>query len=137
MAVAAASQIVELISKSKDPKKDIFRIVGDLSGVQVKWNNVLVATYIRPQKTAGGIIRPDTNVAEDEWQGKVGLVLKIGSMAYQSDDENDFQGERVEVGAWGVYKVGDAWSVNINGYPCRLVKDSSIRMVVAEPSIIF
>lgn len=137
MALAASSRVVELISNSKDPKSDIFRLVGDLKGIHVKWNMVLVATYIRPSKTAGGIIRPDTNVAEDEWQGKVGLVLKLGSMAYQDDDENSFQGERVNVGEWGVYKIGDAWSLNVNGYPCRLIRDSAIRMVVDDPALIF
>lgn len=137
MPLAASSKIIELISNSKDVKKDIQRTVGDLNGVKVKWNMVLVATYIRPEKTAGGIIRPQTNVGEDEFQGKVGLVLKLGPMAYQDDEETQFQGEKVEEGEWAVYKVGEAWSVNINGYPCRLVKDSSIRMVVDDPSIVF
>lgn len=137
MALASSSRVIELISNSKDVKKDILKAVGDLSKIKVKWNMVLVATYIRPQKTAGGIIRPDMNVAEDEWQGKVGLVLKLGPMAYQDDEETQFQGEKVEVNDWAVYKVGDAWSVNVNGYPCRLIKDSSIRMVVDDPSIIF
>lgn len=137
MPLAASAQIVDLISKSKDPKKDILKCVGDLKGVKVKWNLVLVATYIRSETTKGGIIRPDMNVAEDEWQGKVGLVLKLGSMAYQDDAENNFQDERVEPGEWAVYHVGDARSINVNGYPCRLIKDSSIRMVVDDPSIIF
>lgn len=137
MALAASSRVVDLISNSSDPKKDITKIIGDLSKVQVKWNMVLVATYIRPNKTAGGIIRPETNVAEDEWQGKVGLVLKLGPMAYRDDDDTQFDGESVNVGEWAVYKVGDAWSVNINGYPCRLVRDSSIKMTVTDPGIVF
>jgi co-chaperonin GroES (HSP10) len=137
MALAASGRVIELISNSKDPKKDIQKIVGDLSGVQVKWNMVLVATYIRPSKTSGGIIRPDINVAEDEWQGKVGLVLKLGPMAYRDDEETQFNGEDVKIGEWAVYKVGDAWSVNINGYPCRIVRDSSIKMTVSDPGIVF
>lgn len=137
MALASSSRVVDLISNSKDPKKDILKIVGDISGVNVKWNMILVATYIRPSKTAGGIIRPEMNVAEDEWQGKVGLVLKLGPMAYQDDEETQFNGESVSVGEWAVYKVGDAWSVNINGYPCRIIRDSSIKMTVSDPGIVF
>lgn len=137
MALATSSRVIDLISNSKDPKKDILRIVGNLDGVEVKWNMVLVATYIRPSKTSGGIIRPDINVAEDEWQGKVGLVLKCGPMAYVDDAETQFNGESVRAGEWAVYKVGDAWSVNINGYPCRIIRDSSIKLTVTDPGIVF
>ena len=137
MALATSGRVVDLISNSKDPKKDILRLIGSLDGVEVKWNMILVATYIRPSKTAGGIIRPEMNVAEDEWQGKVGLVLKLGPMAYVDDEETQFNGESVKVGEWAVYKVGDAWSVNINGYPCRIVRDSSIKMTVTDPGIVF
>lgn len=137
MALVAATQVINLISNSKNPKMDIMKHIGDLSNVDIKFNMVLMATYFRPQKTAGGIIRPDTNVQEDEWQGKVGLVLKMGSLAYQDDAETQFQGEKVNVGDWAVYKIGDTWSVNINGYPCRMIRDSSIKMTVKDPNIVF
>lgn len=137
MALAASGRIIDLISNSKDPKKDILKLVGDISGVKVKWNMILVATYIRPEKTAGGIIRPGMNVAEDEWQGKVGLVLKLGPMAYQDDEDTQFKDEGVQVGEWAVYSVGDARSVNINGYPCRWLKDSAVKMTVDNPNIVF
>jgi co-chaperonin GroES (HSP10) len=135
--LAASSKVVEFMSKSKDPRADILKVVGDLKGVRPKWNNVLVATYIRPAMTAGGIIRPDSNVAEDEWQGKVGLVLKMGPMAYRDDEDTQFNGEDVKVGEWAVYLPGDGRNVSVNGYPCRWIKDSSIKMVVDDPSIIF
>lgn len=137
MPLAASSKAIEFISNSKNPKVDIIKAVGDLSGVTIKFNWVLVGTYFRPEKTAGGIIRPQTNVGEDEWQGKVGVVLKLGSLAYQDDEDAHFSGERVEIGEWAVYHVGDARSININGYPCRMVRDSSIRMTVEDPNIIF
>ncbi len=137
MALAASSRVIDLISNSKDPKKDILKLMGDISGVNVKWNMVLVATYIRPSKTAGGIIRPDVNVAEDEWQGKVGLVIKVGPLAYLDDEDTQFHGEKVSVGEWAVYNVSDARSVNINGYPCRMIRDSSIKMTVADPNMVF
>lgn len=137
MPLAASSRVIDLISNSKDPKKDILKMIGDLSKVRVLWNKVLVATYIRPSKTAGGIIRPDANVAEDEWQGKVGLVIKLGPMAYKDDEYTQFDGMAVAIGEWAVYNVGDARSVNINGYPCRMIKDSSINMTVEDPNIVF
>lgn len=137
MALVTSSRAIELISNSKDPKTDIIKLVGNLSKVNVKWNMVLVGTYIRAAKTLGGIIRPDSNVAEDEWQGKVGLVLKLGPMAYVDDQDDKFFGEKVEVGEWAVYKVGDAWSININGYPCRMIRDTSVKLTVSDPNIVF
>lgn len=137
MALASSSRVISIVSNSKNPKLEIIKLLGDLSGQKVKFNMVLLATYFRPEKTAGGIIRPDSNKDEDEWQGKVGLVMKLGPKAYVSDADTDFEGEKVEVGEWAVYKTSDAWSLNINGYPCRMIKDSSIKMTTNDPNSIF
>ena len=137
MALVSSSRVIELVSASKNPKLEIIKLLGNLADVNVKFNMVLLATYFRPEKTAGGIIRPDANKAEDEWQGKVGLVMKLGPKAYQDDADTAFEGEKVEVGEWAVYKIGDTWSLNINGYPCRMIKDSSIKMTVTDPNIVF
>lgn len=137
MALASSSRVIQLVSSSKNPKLEIIKLIGDLSSVAIKFNMVLLATYFRPEKTAGGIIRPDSNKDEDEWQGKVGLVMKLGKMAYEDDDETQFQGEKVEIGEWAVYKIGDTWSLNIKGYPCRMIRDSSIKMTVKDPNMVF
>jgi co-chaperonin GroES (HSP10) len=137
MPIVSSTRVIELISNSKNPKMDILKHIGDLSGAKVHFNLVLVATYIRPAKTSGGIIRPDSNVGEDEWQGKVGLVLKLGSRAFKDDNDFEFGEDRVSVGEWVVYKVGDATPVILNGYPCRWVKDSSIKMTVKDPNMVF
>ena len=138
MSVVLPHRAIGNVSRSANPKEAILKSVGDsLKDIDVLFNMVLVATYIRPEKTSGGIIRPDVNVQEDVWQGKVGLVLKLGSHAFVDDGESDFFGQKAEVGEWVVYKVGDAWSLNINGYPCRLVRDSSIKLKVKDPNIVF
>lgn len=108
-----------------------------LKGVDVLYNQVLMAIYIRPEKTAGGIIRPGGNVQEDVFQGKAGLVLKLGPTAFQDDDTYSFRGQKVDVGEWGVFKVGDAWSVQIAGFACRIVTDASIRLKVSDPTVVF
>ena len=137
MAVASSTRVIQLVSASKNPKLEIIKLIGDLSSVNLMFNTVLLATYFRPEKTSGGIIRPDMNKDEDEWQGKVGLVMKLGPKAYQDDADTAFEGEKVEVGEWAVYKIGDTWSLNINGYPCRMIKDSSIKMTVKDPNMVF
>ena len=137
MSVVVPHRAIEAVSESKDPKKAIMDWIGDLSGVHMMADTVLIGTFIRPKKTAGGIIRPDVNVQEDVWQGKAGLVLKCGPDAFKDTPDYSFNGETVSVGEWVVYKVGDAWSLNIKGYPCRLIRDVSIKLKVDDPSIVF
>lgn len=136
MPVVSASKIIQL-SQAKDPKKAILEAIGDLSGEELFHNQILVVTYVRPEKTAGGIIRPQENVGEDEYQGKVGLVVKKGKSAFISDGEQDFLGQDVEIGDWVVYRVGDGWALTIRGTPCRILTDRTIRMKIKNPEDIF
>ena len=136
MSVVIPHRAVEMVSASADPRKTIAGILGDLSGIEVIGDMVLVGSYIRPEKTAGGIIRPTINKQEDVWQGKVGLVLKCGPDAFKEPDTGRLYEQRAEVGDWCVFKVGDGWSLNIRDYPCRLVRDVNIKMKVTDPNII-
>ena len=136
MSIVLPRQSIDKVSQSADPKSAMVKAVGDLSGIEVMYNMVLVATYVRPSLTRGGIIRPDSNVEEDVWQGKVGLVLKLGPNAFESDDEFDFKGQKADVGDWCVFKVGDAWQLTVGQWPCRLVRDSSIRLKLNDPTIV-
>ena len=145
MGVVVPHRAIDFVSESTDPKQAILDFVGDLSDVQIFGNQVLIGTYFRPKRTAGGIIRVDDNLQEDMWQGKVGLVLKWGNAAYLDDDEYHFPEEdKVKVGEWCVYFVGDTKSILVRGkggkeggFPCRIVRDSSIRMRISDPTMIF
>jgi len=138
MSAVVAHRAIEIVSRSAAPKQTILDLIGPkLADIDVLYNMVLVATYIRPERTAGGIIRPTVNVQEDIWQGKVGLVVKVGSQAFVDDDDVKFYGQKVEVGEWCVFRVGDAWSLNINDYPCRVLRDSSIRLKLRDPGVVF
>jgi hypothetical protein len=139
MSVYLNSQAIDEIANITDvnTKKSAIKMkVGNLSGIDVMYNMVLLAAYVRPNKTKGGLYRPQTNVEEDIWQGKVGLVLKLGQNAFEDDDSMSFEGQKAELDEWVVFKVGDAWQLTINDWPCRLVRDSAIRMKTDDPSII-
>ena len=131
-AIDEISKIVDLDEKVAAIKKK----VGDLTDVDVMYNMVLLAAFVRPSVTRGGIIRPNENVEEDVWQGKVGYVLKLGPDAFVDDGDMSFNGQYADLGDWVVFKTGDAWQLTINDWPCRLVRDSSIRMKVKNPSAI-
>lgn len=124
------------IAQSVDPKNGIQKAVGDLSKVSLFSGRVLVGIYIAPEKTAGGIFRPQSNVKEDVWQGAVGLVLKKGAMAFVDDERAQFHGQDVQVGDWVTFRPGDGKRIQMNGVDCRIVEDVTIDMVIDTPDII-
>jgi co-chaperonin GroES (HSP10) len=126
-----------MLAMATDPKKALFDAVGDLSGYDIFHNQILVATYVRPEITAGGIIRPGQNVDEDEYQGKVGLVVKVGPTAFLDTDDQDFCGQSLAPGDWVVYRTGDGWQLTIRDTACRILTDRTIRMRIQSPGDIF
>jgi len=119
-----------------DPKREILDKVGDLSEIQVMNANVLVGIYIRPQMTKGGII-VHTAQKEDQYQGKVGLVLGIGPLAFQDDATNKFAGQQLQVGDWVAFRTNDGDALDVNGQRCRLLQDTTVRMKLARPDSIW
>ena len=73
-----------------DARQEILKAVGDISNFNVFHNQVLIAIYIRPEMTAGGIIITNKTRDEDKWQGKVGLVLKKGPSAFVDESNQWF-----------------------------------------------
>ena len=124
-----------------DPADEIRASVGSLDGIEVFNNQILVGIYVRPEKTAGGILLADQTRNEDKHQGKVGLVLKKGPLAFVDDARNDFQGQDVQVGDWIAYRVQDGWSLTINGpggkVTCRMIEDVHVKMRVSSPDEIY
>lgn len=123
--------------KPQSTKEEILASVGDLSALDIMHNQILVGIYMRPEKTAGGIILTDKTRDEDRWQGKVGLVLKKGPLAFENDAHNDFGGQNINEGDWIVYRVSDGFSIDVNRVHCRLLEDSHIKAVVTDPAVIY
>lgn len=130
---SGAPKITE-IAQAGDPKAAILKAVGDLRHYEVLSDLVLVGTFIRNEKIRG-LIRLD--VAEDEHQGKVGLVLKTGAYAYGDWEPEARRGDNAVPGTWVVFQGKDAWPLQINGAPVRLVPYQRLRMRVADPYKIY
>ena len=128
--------IVEL-SQADDYKKAVLKSLGDLSKFDVLGSSVLVATYVRPEKTKGGILMPDRMKDEDRYQGKVGLVIKKGSAAFKYDGPYPFEGEAPEIGDYVMFHSSDAREVGIRGVSCKLIDSSLIKMVVPRPEDLY
>jgi co-chaperonin GroES (HSP10) len=143
--VAAVRKPVEY-----DPRQEILNRLGDLSHVEIAGDDVLLAIYQRPDMTPGGIALAAQTLKEDVYQGKVGLVVKIGPTA-KFDHVEDYAGPSMKLdikeGDWVVVRPSDTWPLDINGDPkalakgdftaCRLVKPRLIRLRVQNPNVIW
>ena len=123
-----------VMDHSLDPKSALLKEVGDISNVEIFNNLVLVAIYIRPELTAGGIILTNNIRDEDKWQGKVGLVLKKGPTAFTHDW---FKGQKINENDWAVFRPSDGWGLTINGQMCRILEDTVIRGRTQHPDAIY
>lgn len=126
-----------------DPKKEIMKKLGkQLASVTLYGNNILVATYMRPKMAKFGTLElqlADATRKEDEYQGKVGLVLKLGPRAYVDDELFQFHGQKVDVGDWVVYRPSDGWQLTMveGGVLCRMLVESSIKMRIPSPDAVW
>jgi co-chaperonin GroES (HSP10) len=119
-----------------EPKEKLFDELGDLSGLDIFNNQVLVAVYKRPEKTRGGLFLPDNVRDEDNYQGKVGLVVKLGPQAFVSTPEWTFT-TPIYVGNWVILRPSDGWSINVNGVLCRMLVDTSVKGWIASPDFVY
>lgn len=122
-----------------DPADDVIDRIGDLSDFVVPFNKVLVGIYVRPEKTKGGLILTDQYRDEDKYQGKAGLILKRGPMAFVDDDRVKFNGLDPQVGEWICFRPSDGMKLDIRhkeGH-CILLSDVQVQLVIPAPDLVF
>lgn len=121
-----------------DPREDLRKKIGDDLPDDLVWKNqVLCAVYQRPDvKTKSGLYLPDQNRDEDQYQGKVGLVVKMGPDAFVDDDQWSFK-EKAAIGDWVWFRPSETLSLTVNGQLCRVVDDDKIRGRVPHPDMVF
>jgi len=135
--------------------------------VGVQRNRVVVATYIRPNVTAGGIIRPDSTQDEDRYQGKAGLVLRLGPVAFDYEElhttadriAEDWSGKKPltrkqaiakarkaldlpGVGDWVVFRAYESYEIGVvidaaTTVSVKIVNDDAIISKIADPSTVW
>lgn len=101
-------------------------------------SDVLVATFVQSEVTAGGIIRPDRVTHEDMWQGRAGLILAMGPTAFKyAPGGFEWEGTRPKVGDWVLFRFADSWDLHLGGVGCRIVDADNIRAIVASPETVY
>ena len=118
-----------------DPKGKLINDLGDLSNIEIFNNQILVAVYIRPQKTKSGIYLSDKTVDEDRYQGKVGLLVKMGPAAFEDENGQWFNNEKFSLNDWLVFRPSDGWSIIVNGVLCRMLSDTQVKMRIPSPDV--
>lgn len=123
---------------AEEQKAEILRKLGSLDFIPwLKPTEVLVAIYVAPEKTSGGIIRIDKSIEEDRWQGKVGLLLKMGEAAYKYDGSAVWEGPVPEIGDWVFMRVNDAWDIDLKGVACRIIESDLTKGGITDPTLIY
>ncbi len=118
-----------------DPRTKILSELGDLSSIELFNNQILAAVYIRPTRTKSGIYLSDKTVDEDRFQGKVGLLVSMGSSAFQDDSGAWFNNASFNLHDWVVFRPSDGWSIVVNGVLCRIMADTQVKMRIQSPDI--
>ena len=122
-----------IMEHATDPKQKLLDDIGDISAFEIFNNQILIAIYVRPQKTKSGILLPDQMRDEDKIQGKVGLVVKKGPAAFVDETSEWFKDITVNEGDWVVIRPSDGWAITVINVLCRIVDDTAVRGKVDAP----
>ena len=137
-----STQTTRMATSADDARKHILeKLEADLERSRLRpvGKDVLIAVFDRSgQKTAGGLWVPETS-DEDKFQGKVGLVLKLGPLcneAYSPGYDRWFAGEPPQVGDWVGMKINDGVTVTLGTTVCRFVEWDYIRFLSDVPDLV-
>jgi len=124
------------MSHEEDPKQKLLDQLGDISKIELFHNQVLLAVYLRPEKTKSGLILTADHLDEDKYQSKVGLLVKRGPLAFEQDG-NWFTGMTFQDHEWLIFRPSDGWSITVNGVLCRIFDDISIKGRAPHPDSVY
>lgn len=131
------AQAIQMLHAA-DPAQVILKDIGDKAkGLRIMGTAILVAPYVRDGKTAGGILLAPKTRDEDKYQGKVGLVLQVGPIAFADDATHRFGSVIPKVGDWVLYNVGDTFSFELGERRCRVVEDVNVKAILAKPDVVW
>ena len=129
------------IPNTEDPKEVILKKLGNALDKfpDIYGSRVLVATAPSPDRK-GLILVTDKFMDEGRWQGKVGLILKLGVNAFEYDPKYPsykWEGPKPQVGDWVYFNPSDAKERGVGGISCRMIWDSDIEGNVTNIEAIY
>lgn len=126
---------------AKDQKEEFLTAIKPfLPKIKLIRNRLLIGTYVFPTKSKGGIEFSDQTITEmSRYQGKVGLILKLGPRAFCWDETSpEMDPDAPQPGEWVFYRPSDTWECGIGpGIPCRFIFDSDVVGSVIDPTAVW
>ena len=125
-----------------DPKGELLEKVGDISDIEVFNDKILIAIYEHEGVTKGGIITPGGTRTESKYQGKVGLILKMGpGVNAGASVREELRGGLFQIGDWVAVNASDGLSMNAGKHGSdimlRLLSEASVHIRVKSPDSIW
>ena len=125
-----------------DPKAFLFdRVELWLPKLKVFHNWIITATYWLPDylttRTGGKLYIPDKTHDEALWQGKIGLVIAFGPLAFKSNQYVDFGGQEIKKGDWVIYDIMEGRQFTVERVHCRRLKDTQLVGTIEDPRLIY
>lgn len=115
--------------------------MAEIEGIALFGGRLIVAKWIRDK--VGRIIVPAGAKNEDNYQGKVGLVLKVGPMAFEDDANHNWYDMRAKVGDWVMYGHSDGadFDYSKNGthdrVPCKMLDEVHVQAILPRPDFAY
>src|SRR5262249_2125581 len=128
-----------------DPRTFLLKKCASFMGaVEVMHNWIVLATHYLPPFTVlpngTRFYRSDQTLEEVQYQGKVGLVIAKGPIAFMDDPEAGvrFHGQNVEIGEWVSFDRPRGGQNPINRVHCRYLKDVQVMLKVkGNPELVY
>lgn len=125
-----------------DPKQDIMEDVGPFIGAFTPLSDrILIVMYERGKRrdgnaevrSRGGIIVPQKSLDEDKFQGRVGLVMRMGALAFADDNTHHWGDPVPRIGDWVMVRVGDTSPFDLpNDRRARYVHDADVEAIISQ-----
>jgi|SRR5215472_14675062 len=127
---------------AKNPKEFLLAKCAQFMGaIELFRDNVMLATYYLPafEILPGGrrFHRADVTLDEATYQGKVGLVIAVGPLAFMDDGRLRFGGQRVDIGDWVYFDRHDGRQLTINRVHCRRLRDVEVIGRASDPNLVY
>lgn len=126
-------------SEHRDYVDDVFSTLGPLDDIDLHFGQVIVCKYLRETVGTMGLAAAEQTRMEDQYLGKVGIVLKMGPLAFKNRPGADFGGASPKIGDFVLYRQSDGHDTDIiclDGLKvrrCKVLEDADVKGVVKHP----
>lgn len=129
---------VEIDDNAEEEKLEIQKqFEGVIEYVDLFKAQVLVAIFQRDKLAKDSkILTANITKKEDVYQGRVGLVLKCGPLAFVDSKDVQFAGKRADPGDWVFYVPANGTRMMVGGNECRILEDVNIDGKVDDPYVL-